>query len=179
MERGVKDQISGREGYKDHFTKATYKATMEATGLVELAANLFSMDLKFSATPGVPINVTATNNLRDREFADPVPYPDKIRIAVPDKKWPAWEHIGQWKAFSLEEMVHAYLLAFARDVTAQKGDKVLKAWRSNLLTVTFSFEVVSGVETLFWKANNLREDLRGRFDACVRTTVQRIVRLRT
>ena len=72
-------------------------------------------------------------------------------------------------------MVYAYVLAVARDVTAQKGDKVLKAWRYHLLTVTFSFEVVSGVETLFWKANNLREDLRGRFDACVRTTVQRIV----
>ena len=118
LERGVKYHISGREGYKDHFTKATYKATMEATGLVELAANIFSIDLKFSATPGVPINVTATNNLRDREFQDPVPYPDKIRIAVPDKKWPAWEHIGEWKAFSPEEMVHAYILAVARDVTA-------------------------------------------------------------
>ena len=70
-------------------------------------------------------------------------------------------------------MVYAYVLAVARDVTAQKGDKVLKAWRYHLLTVTFSFEVVSGVETLFWKANNLREDLRGRFDACVRTTVHR------
>ena len=120
LERGVKDQISGREGYKDHFTKATYKATMEATSLVELAANLFSMVLKFSATPGVPINVTPTNNLRDPEFQDPVPYPDKIRIAVPDKKWPAWEHIGEWKASPPEEMVHAYLLAIARDVTAQK-----------------------------------------------------------
>ena len=103
MGRGVKDQISGREGYKDHFTHATYKATMEATSLVELAANLFSMVLKFSATPGVPINVTATNNLRDREFADPVPYPDKIRVAAPTRSGQLGNTLGSGRLSPLRK----------------------------------------------------------------------------
>eukprot|EP00971_Amphidinium_carterae_P047581 937230-Amphidinium_carterae.1 len=71
---------------------------------------------------------------------------------------------------SLEEIIHAYILAVVRDL---ENRQKLKAWRFHLLTVTFEFIVCLG-EDVYWKQAKLREDTEVLYKVVTRNALQRI-----
>jgi len=77
-------------------------------------------------------------------------------------------HRGSWKRATPEELIHAYILAVARDVWNPKlasNSALMKEWRFHLLSATFVFQVISTEEDLFWRTAAIREDQRSRFNA--------------
>ena len=69
-----------------------------------------------------------------------------------------------------EEFTHAYILAVERDIDNRAKQK---NWRFHLLTVTFSFTVLSG-EDVYWKQARMRQDAEVQFQVVTRSALQRI-----
>jgi hypothetical protein len=147
---------------KVHLTKELYELSIKG-GLAEAASNFFDACWKYTTSPGVPVNRKAVKNLSDRDFAVPCPFPEPIVIGAPSCDWDPTKTRGSWQRATAEELVHAYILAVARDVQLPKKKAgVLEEWRFHLLTCSFRFEIVATEEELFFKSARMREDRRAK-----------------
>lgn len=156
---GEAGNTSRRHGYrKAHLDAAAYETSIKQ-GYAEAASNFFDADWRFSASPGVPINRRAVQKLSDRDFAQPCPFPEPILVAAPNHDWDPTKTRGSWKRATAEELIHAYILAVARDVQQKQKPGYLEEWRFHLLTCSFRFEVLETDEELFFKSARMREDL--------------------
>lgn len=110
--------MQGLKGNAQHFTPELFHKAMASTGTFRATANFFYADWRFSCTPSVPLNQTAIQALIDRDFSEPVPFPDNVMVGVVSKKHEIEKHLGAWKRATPEELIYAYILAVVRDVTA-------------------------------------------------------------
>ena len=84
---GDDTDLCGKPGYKDDFTGVKMRNALQSTGRAELSGNFFWQDWRYSTMPGVPVNKKAVLDLRDRDFAAPVAFPERIAIAAPSAQW--------------------------------------------------------------------------------------------
>ncbi len=168
--RGAVDPATGKAGYKDVFTQAKLSQDLQNAGMSEQAGNFFWQDSFLVPLAGVPLNPQSVAILRDRNFKEPVAFPDKLVVAASGPEYDAGSHLGAWQHITPEEIIHAYILAAARDVS---NHKKMKAWRFHMLTVTFSFVIAVG-EEIHWKQARLREDVEVAYRVVTRSALQRI-----
>jgi hypothetical protein len=116
-------------------------------------------------------------NLCTRDFKVPKDFPEKIEIAAESQTWDASSHFGSWKRTTPDEIIHAFIIAIARDVKANAKDAILKSWRLHVLSATFSFLVLDRDEDIFWKTNGIREDMKSLYQAVARTAIQRVLEI--
>ena len=95
-------------------------------------------------------------------------------VAVSHAKFKTEQHLGSWKSLNAEEVLHAYIAAIARDVEINSSAATLNEWRWHLLTTTVIFRIIASDEDIFWQSATMREEMAPRFEAVVRTAVQRV-----
>ena len=168
--RGFVDPASGKAGYKDVFAQDRLTTDLANAGMCEMAGNLLWLNVFRPPLAGVPINASGVDILMNRNFREPVSFPAPLMVAVPTTQYKAEEHLGDWQFITPEEVIHAYLLAAARDVGNQQK---MKLWRFHMLTTSFCF-VVSHGEDVHWRQARLREDAEVAFRVLVRSALQRV-----
>ena len=63
----------------------------------------------------MPVNSVAVQKIADRDLREPTVCP-MIKIAADNTTWDPTSCRGAWRRITPEEVVHAYILAIARDV---------------------------------------------------------------
>ena len=76
---------------------------------------------------------------------------------MPHLNWKPLEHIGAWPRVSPEEPVHGLILSIEKATTDGSSDEIMQDWRRQALTVLYKFLLLSGEDTVYWKAINIRE----------------------
>ena len=168
--RGAVCPSTGKSGYKDIFNAETVRRDLSATGMSEMAGNFFWQNSLQVPLAGVPLNSRSIQLLVDRNFAEPCPFPMNMVVAFPSADYESNGHKGSWVHVTVEEFIHAYILAVERDIDNRAKQKL---WRFHLLTVTFSFTVLSG-EDVYWKQARMRQDAEVQFQVVTRSALQRI-----
>eukprot|EP00971_Amphidinium_carterae_P305062 6061938-Amphidinium_carterae.1 len=69
--------------------------------------------------------------LVDRDCAESCPFPGKMVVGFPSADFDSDGHKGSWTHVTPEEIIHAYILAMARDL---ENRQKMKLWRYHLLT---------------------------------------------
>ncbi|CAJ1450695.1 unnamed protein product, partial [Effrenium voratum] len=174
VEFGARDKW-GNVGYKHPFNVQQYRNAMMSQGAAEFAGNFFWCNPCWLALHGVPPNKRQLLEISDRDFAEPVEFPDCITLAAPDKHFPdGQKHVDWFKRVTPEEVVHAYLLAVARDAQdVETPPETMTLWRKYLLSTTFRVVLASG-EAVHWLTVKHREEMTRRFQAVQRTALQRV-----
>ena len=124
------DKFLNRCGFKAAFDAKVVKGALQSSGTAEFGGNFFWQSTLDSPVPNVPIRTKAVEKLRDRDFAEPVEFPDKLRAAVDNADADVAETQGTWVHVTPDELIHAYVLAIARDIVrADKPD----LWKYKLM----------------------------------------------
>ena len=115
LKRGDNSDRCGFAGIGLPLTKSTHMADMKNSGHSECCSNFFDQDWRFTCSPGVPVNAAAVQKIADRDFRTPKPCP-MIQIGAETVGWDPTTCRGAWRRITPEEVIHAYILAVARDV---------------------------------------------------------------
>jgi hypothetical protein len=115
LKLGDNSDRCGKPGYGLPLTKNVYAPSMKSTGFASCCSNFFDQDWKFTSTPGVPVNSVAVQKIADRDFREPTVCP-MIKVAAESPTWDPTSCRGAWRRITPEEVVHAYIMAIARDV---------------------------------------------------------------
>ena len=108
--------------------------------------NLFWIDLQWSATPGVPLRVSAIEQMARDMFRLPTAI-GAIRFAVSGPEYNPLKHQGALLRVSPEEVTGAFVLAIARDIQNSEPDDILRAWKQVALSTTCVFKVLPSART--------------------------------
>ena len=152
-----------------------------ASGTYTAGGNLFWLDFRWSATPGVPLRLDAVKDLASNLFKKPTPYPGSLHVAVTPGFMPL-NHKGAWFSMSPEELAHAMVFAMADAVKRESGNTdYLNAWKRCALSTTFTFKVLPTAEARTWYALQQRENISSVHMVVHRSCFQRcheVLRLR-
>ena len=135
--------------------------------------NLFWIDLQWSATPGVPLRVSAIEQMARDMFRLPTAI-GAIHIAVSGPEYNPLKHQGALLRVSPEEVTGAFVLAIARDIQNSEPDDILRAWKQVALSTTCVFKVLPSASDRYWYALQQREQVAMTHKAVHRSTLQRL-----
>jgi hypothetical protein len=135
--------------------------------------NLFWIHLQWSATPGVPLRVTAIDQMARSTFRSPCQIND-VHIAVADVSFDPLMHKGALLRVSPEEVTGAIVFAIARDINNNEDISVLQAWKRSVLSTTGMFKLLPTTTARYWYALQERERIATLNAAVHRNTFQRI-----
>ena len=110
-------------GFQSVFDNDLYQKAI-ASGNYTAGGNLFWVDLRWSATPGVPLRLQAVKKLSKTLFHEPSPYPGALHVAVAPGYEPL-NHRGGWHGVSPEELTHGMIHAVAEAVRTEADNAVL------------------------------------------------------
>ena len=165
---------ANESGTQSPFDLKSYRAALKTAGQSYTAGiNLFWIDLMWSATPGVPLRVSAIELMAKTIFGRPTPL-GTIHVAVPDHEYNPLERKGALLRVSPEEVTGAIVLAIARDIRNSESDEVLQAWKQIALSTTCVFKVMPSASDRYWYALNQREHVSMTYTAVHRSTLQRV-----
>ena len=161
-------------GTQSPFDLKSYRAALKTAGQSYTAGiNFFWIDLLWSATPGVPLRVSAIEFMAKTTFGSPTPL-GTVHVAVPDHDYNPLERKGALLRVSPEEVTGAIVLAIARDVRNSESDEVLQAWKQVALSTTCVFRLMPSASDRYWYALNQREHVSMTYTAVHRSTLQRV-----
>ena len=161
-------------GTQSPFDLKSYRAALKTAGQSYTAGiNFFWIDLLWSATPGVPLRVSAIELMAKTTFGSPTPL-GTVHVAVPDHDYNPLERKGALLRVSPEEVTGAIVLAIARDVRNSESDEVLQAWKQVALSTTCVFRLMPSASDRYWYALNQREHVSMTYTAVHRSTLQRV-----
>ena len=108
-------------------------------------------------------------------YPGPCRYKDTLVVCIEDKSCDPRTFNGGLRLCEPEELWHAYLFAFARDIkSGSYSDEELDAYHIEIRAVSFRFMYVQNAERAFWHATQKREDIVSKYEACARSGLQRI-----
>ena len=149
----------GESGNLQPFDLDVYHRAIASAGKYTAGGNLFWIDFRWSATPGVPVRSEAVKRMAAQHFHTPIEYPGMLHVAVTTDYEPL-NHRGSWHSVSPEEMAHAMLFAVADAVRREQDNlELLGAWKRCMLCTTFRFTVLANAEKRTWYALQQREDV--------------------
>lgn len=97
---------------------------MSSCGTYEGAGNLFWVNLKWSATPKVPVNEKGVDNFRQQHFSSPKRWIKQPMIIAVEESMTL--HFGNLTRVTPEEADHALLLAVSGAIDAGEDEQVLR-----------------------------------------------------
>ena len=162
---------------KAPFDKKAFKIAMETAGVYICGGNFAHENPFYSASPGVPINKRAVDDLMSTVFAKPVRFPGapgNLTIALESSEIDPCAHRGALQSISAEELRHAYWLAIARDIEDGRSKEVMARWRQCILSCPFEFRAIGSEDERFWAALNLRNREGKKLSAVMRTAWQKL-----
>ena len=110
------------------------------------------MDLRWSATPRVPLRLQAVKKLSNTFFKEPSPYPGTLHVAVTPGYEPL-NHRGGWHGVSPEELAHGMIFVVAEAARTESDNlDLLNAWKRCLLSTPFHFKLLANPEQRTWYA---------------------------
>ena len=155
--RGISDTATDT-GFQSVFDQGHYVKAIKS-GTYTAGCNLFWVDMRWSATPGVPLRLTAVQQLADNLFAEPTPYPGALHVAMTPSESPL-DHTGAWRCVSPEELHHAMIFAIADAVrTDPTNHELLNNWKRCALSTTITFKNLETAEARMWYALQQRENV--------------------
>jgi hypothetical protein len=89
--RGISNTAS-ETGFQSAFDSRHYANAIKS-GTYTAGCNLFWVDMRWSATPGVPLRLAAVQQLAKNLFSEPTPYPGELRVSVSPLESPL-DHTG-------------------------------------------------------------------------------------
>ena len=127
----------------------------------------------FSATPGVPVRMSAVEQVRNNVFRIPCAL-ESFHVAVPSCGFAVNQHKGGLMRVSPEEIAAAFLLAIARDITRKGTKEVLNRWYKFVRSTTCNFVLLPSEMDRHWYSLERRENCEHEFTAVHRSCFQRI-----
>ena len=115
--------IATEAGFQSVLDLSHYANAMKS-GTYTAGCNLFWVDMRWSATPRVPLRLAAVQQLANHLFDEPAPYPGALRVATSPHESPL-DHTGAWRCLSPEELHHAMIFAIADAVRTQPNNQEL------------------------------------------------------
>ncbi len=174
----ITDQAGHDSGCKAVFSRKEYLASMARHGCYEAGFNLLSVNLLWSATPSTPIHTRAVTQAIDLYFPTPMPrLPSNMTatVVVQSRTDKVWEQKGNLRMVSPQEIYHAFVLRVAQDIeSGSYTDEEMNKHRTAILSCSVIFELLPTEDDQFFKATQLRANIKGMEDLCGRTTVQNI-----
>jgi len=153
---------------------ANVLAPMQEDATYICGINLAWINFHWSATPGVPVRMSAVTRLRDTVFATPTAL-QQVHVAVPaDHAYEPHRHKGALKQVSPDEVTAAFIMAIARDIEKQEADDVLLAWKFKMRSTTCRFVVLGTDMKMYWYALEQREQLEQTYRLVKRSCYQRL-----
>ncbi len=147
-----------------------------AAGVYKCGANLAWTSTSDTITANVPIGTVQVEALARHYFTKPRRLPMDVHIAlnrsITNPSVPPAR--GQLLRISPVEMVAALYSSIARDIMADAGNEILDEWRVTLLTASFVFQYIEGLDRIHFAAYQIREDLGADFKAMRFSTLQKI-----
>lgn len=148
---------------------------MKNTGVYKCAANAMWVDFQRSPNPNTPTTKSAIDEMKAKYFDVPKAVSHTIVVAVPDLNYNVLEHKGLLRRVSPNEPLDALLCAIAADIeNGADGDR-LQQWRAVLLTCQVQFELHTNEDSMFWRSQQLRENVLTDFTGMYPTAFQRIM----
>ena len=145
-------------GFQCVFNSKHYEKAI-ASGTYTAGANLFWLDMRWSATPGVPLRLSGVLQLAKHLFHSPTPYPGSLHVAASPGYAPL-DHRGSWHSLSPEELHHAMVFAVADAIRSEPDNlDMLNDWKRCLLSTTFMFKSFDTAEQRMWYALQQRENV--------------------
>ena len=171
----LKNPLSQKEGGRESaFELQGFKAAMQASGEAKCGCNLFWQDFGIDhITAHLPINRAKVEAMASSKFKTPT-HPADIVIACNGVDFNPLLHRGNLRRLSPGELVHAMVIAMARDVDAG-STATLEAWRKICLTTTMLFVKCESNEDFHFKHLQLRENPGIDFDCVRQSVLQRIL----
>ena len=81
-------------GHMAALTLEGYEESMQHTGSVMGACNLFALNLLGTHTPGVPMNLGSVQRLAKLKFPEPTAFKDVVQVGVLSKDFRFFDHLG-------------------------------------------------------------------------------------
>ena len=158
------------------FDTPKFMKAMGDCGEFITGANLFWLNLWWSATPGLPLNKGGIKQLKQKWFRTPVStFPVQVTIAVTDEITPAETSCyGHLKLMSPEEPIHALILAIGDAIRTNACENDLAVWRKCILTCCVQFKKCKNASDIFIGSQNLREKIGTEFDVMHLSAIQRM-----
>ena len=108
--RTLKALPKDKGGIIEPLSESTFKP-----GEVVVGANLASINEAKLVLPGVPLQPTKIDKLRNHYFKDPA-RPDGVVVGHIGDDFPIVNQLGSWPCVSPVEMIHAFWAAVAKDI---------------------------------------------------------------
>jgi len=104
---------------KAAFNYDTMKTVLGTESSYKCGGNYFWHNVQYQASPGVPVNVNAVQNLVDTTFADPCRLSLNLKIAIPTMDTDPMTQRGALMSVAPDEVRFAYALAIMRDIESK------------------------------------------------------------
>ena len=164
----------GEGGSQSPFDLKDFKTAISGPSLSYTAGiNLFWCDFLWTATPGVPVRLSAIMNMSETLYKQPCALQDLV-IAVESNEVNPLTQKGSLLRVSPEEMTSAFLFAIARDIQNSESNEVLLGWKRSILDTTGTFKLVPTSKDRYWLSLQLRENFTNKHKTVYRTAYQRI-----
>ena len=170
--KGIDAREKEFSGYQSAFKAADCAIALKSVQRYEAAGNLFWLNLSFTATPGTPYNTANIMRLKEHTFSKPSRLPFAMVIACESDCFTPEGHKGALMSVSPEEVLHAYIFAVDEAISGKASKEELNKWLAVALTTTMTFEVLPSHDDRYFRAVNLREDLKANYRTMSRTTFQ-------
>ena len=108
--RALKALAKDKGGIIEPLSESTFKP-----GEVVVGANLASINEAKLVLPGVPLQPTKIDKLRNHYFKDPA-RPDGVVVGYIGDDFPIISQLGSWTCVSPIEILHAFWAAVAKDI---------------------------------------------------------------
>ena len=149
--RALKALPKDKGGIIEPLSDATFKP-----GEVIVGANLASINEAKLVLPGVPLQPTKIDKLRNHFFKDPA-RPDGVVVGYIGDDFPIVNQLGSWRCVSPVETLHAFWAAVAQDIKDNQKARI-EEWAVMARTTPVTFKRFSDEdafiyfnETLRWK----------------------------
>ena len=169
----IQQEDAGDSGVQEPYDEAKCDLALDREKLYRAGANFCWLDFLRTLTPGVPLSLDRITELSNMMYPKPRPFQDKVHVeGKADKSIP---RTSKLLMLMPEESAHAYLMAINRDIAkVDTPEETILLWKKYCLSVCFEYhELTGGVDSVYWKSWNLREQVSITNTAVMRTARKR------
>ena len=147
--RTLKALPKDKGGIIEPLSEATFKS-----GEVVVGANLASINEAQLVLPGVPLQPTKIDKLRNHFFKDPA-RPDGVVVGYIGDDFPIISQLGSWTCVSPVEFLHAFWAAVAQDIKDNKK-ALIDEWAVMARTTPVKFKKFPDADAFIYYNETLR-----------------------
>ena len=141
--RSFKALAKDKGGIIEPLSESTFKS-----GEVVVGANLASINEAYLVLPGVPMQQTKIDKLRNHFFKAPA-RPDGVVVGYIGDDFPIVNQLGSWTCVSPVEIIHAFWAAVAQDIKGN-NKSTIEEWAVMARTTPVTFKRFSEADAFIY-----------------------------